>query len=233
MKAIILVGGLGTRLRPLTFAVPKPLLAVGDKPMLQWIVEGLRDEGITEIVLATGYLAPLIEAFCGDGSRLGVSITYVREPAPLGTAGPLALLRDRIRDDELVLLMNGDVVTRTSCPAMIDFARARGFELTVGCVERTRTSPYGVLTVAGDRVTGIEEKPVRTERVSAGIYVVKGSVLPLVPDGAFFTVPDLIARLVAQGRPVGAWPIREYWLGVEDLDDIQAVSTWLEGERGA
>jgi NDP-sugar pyrophosphorylase family protein len=234
VKAVVLVGGLGTRLRPLTFAVPKPLLAVGDKPMLQLILEQLRDANVTEIVLATGYLAPLIEAFCGDGSRFGVKVSYVRETEPLGTAGPLSLLRDRVARDELLVLMNGDIVTRARFAEMIEFARAGGFELTVGYVDYVYKSPFGVLTVEGDEVVGIAEKPRVDYRVSAGVYVVRGSALALVPDRAFFTVPDLIAAVRARGRPVGAYHIREFWLGVEDLTDIEAVGRLLrEGEAGA
>ena len=234
MKAVVLVGGLGTRLRPLTFAVPKPLLAVGDKPMLQLILEQLRDAGVTEIVLATGYLAPLIEAFCGDGSRFGVAVSYVREPRPLGTAGPLSLVRDRVAKDEFVVLMNGDIVTRARFENLIAFARKGDFDLTVGYVDYVYKSPYGVLEVEGDEVVGIEEKPRVDYRVSSGIYVVKGSALPLVPDGAAFTVPDLIGALRAAGRRVGAYHIREFWLGVEDLGHIETVSRLLrDGEADA
>lgn len=230
MKAVVLVGGLGTRMRPLTFAVPKPLLAVGEKPILQWIVEGLRDAGVTEIVLATGYLAPLVEAFCGDGSRFGAKISYVHESRPLGTAGPLSLVRERIADDEWFVLMNGDIVTRANYATMLDFARRRAFELTVGYVDYVYTSPYGVLSVEGDRVVGIQEKPKVDYRVSSGIYAVKGSVLPLVPDDTFFTVPDLIARLTSLERPVGAYHVREFWVGVENLDQIETVTRLLRDE---
>ena len=232
MKAVILVGGLGTRLRPLTIAVPKPLLAVGDKPMLQLIVEQLRDAGFDEIILATGHLAPLIEAFCGDGSRFGVSVTYVRESRPLGTAGPLSLVRDRIGRDERFVLMNGDIVTRARFKDFMEFARVGDFELTVGTVDYAYQSPYGVLTVEGDEVTGITEKPRVNYCVSSGIYVLKGSVLNLIPDDTFFTVPDLIQAMRAAGRAVGAYRIRELWLGVEDHDQLDAAAKlWKDAGR--
>src|SRR5260370_7492167 len=111
-KAVILVGGLGTRLRPLTFSIPKPLLPVGEKPILQLIIEQLRASGVSELILATGYQAELIQAFCGDGSKLGVRIRYVKEPTALGTAGPLSLVRDHFRENEFFLLMNGDILTQ-------------------------------------------------------------------------------------------------------------------------
>src|ERR1700741_3911674 len=111
MRAVVLVGGRGTRLRPLTFAVPKPLIAIGQKPILHLILEQLKRTGFDDIVLATGYLAELIESFCADGSRFGIRISYVREQQALGTAGPLALLRQTIAADEFFLLMNGDIMT--------------------------------------------------------------------------------------------------------------------------
>jgi len=230
MKAVILVGGLGTRLRPLTIAVPKPLLAVGEKPMLQHIIEQLRDAGCVEIVLATGYLGSLIEAFCGDGSRFGVQVSYVREERPLGTAGPLSLVRDLVAPDEFFVLMNGDIVTRVNFTNLIAFAKTGDFDLTVGYVDYTYQSPYGVLTVEADRIVGIEEKPRVEYRVSSGIYVVKGTAPPRVPDDTFFTIPDLIQTLHALGRPVGAYHIREFWLGVEDLDHIETVTEFLRGD---
>jgi len=112
MKAVILAGGLGTRLRPLTFSIPKPLLPIGEKPILEFIFEHLRKFAIKEIILSTGYQSELIRVFCGDGSKFGVKIDYVKENKALGTAGPLSLMRDRFSRDETFVLMNGDVVTK-------------------------------------------------------------------------------------------------------------------------
>lgn len=232
MKAMVLVGGLGTRLRPLTFAVPKPLLAVGDKPMLQLIFEQLKRGNCDEIVLATGYLAELIEAFCGDGSRFGLKISYVRESKPLGTAGPLTLIRDRLGADEFLVLMNGDVITRLEFPKMIDFARVNDFDLTVGYVPFTYQSPYGVLTIKDQQVTAVTEKPEVHYSISSGIYVVKSSCLDLIPDSTFFTMPDLMQKLHGQGRRVGAYRIDEFWLGVEDLTQMEKVRSFLGHEAG-
>lgn len=221
MKAIVLAGGLGTRMRPLTFAVPKPLLAVCEKPILQWILEQLRDAGFNEITVATGYLSELIQAFCGDGSRFGVRVNYIHETEPLGTAGPVSLLRDRIRRDEFFLVMNGDIVTKLDFARFIEYARTRDFELTVGYVNYKYQSPFGVLTVdSRDHIVGIIEKPEVNYSVSGGIYALKGTALDYIPYDQHFTVPDLIEKLHANRRPVGAYRIDEFWRGVENPEHI-------------
>jgi len=234
MKAIVLAGGLGTRLRPLTFAVPKPLLAIGEKPILQHIIERLAAAGCDEIILATGYLSELIRAYCGDGSRFGTHIRCIKEAQPLGTAGPLTLLRGQISPDEFFILMNGDIVTQLDYGKMLAFARTRNYELTVGYVHHTYQSPFGVLTINGqDEITNIVEKPSVRHSVSGGIYVVKGSALAHIPDHHFFTIPDLIQKLRASRKPVGAYLIREFWQGVENLDHIERVREALDGNKNS
>jgi NDP-sugar pyrophosphorylase family protein len=221
MKAVLLVGGLGTRLRPLTFSIPKPLLPVGERPIVQIIIEQLRDAGIDELILATGYQAELVEAFCGDGSKFGVSISYVKEPAPLGTAGPIGLVRDRIAPDEHFLLMNGDILTQLDFRAFTDAARADHLDLLVGYTSYVNTLPFGVLTIRDGLVEGVVEKPSQEYLVSAGIYCVRASAMPLVPDGVFFTVPDLMKALISAGRKVGGYHIRESWMGLEHADHFE------------
>src|SRR5258708_38220682 len=131
-KAVILVGGLGTRLRPLTFSIPKPLLPVGEKPILQIIIEQLRASGVSELILATGYQAELIQAFCGDGSKLGVRISYVKEPTALGTAGPLSLVRGHFRENKFFLLMHGDILTQLDFRSFLSYAQEDDCDLLVG-----------------------------------------------------------------------------------------------------
>lgn len=221
MKAVLLVGGLGTRLRPLTFSIPKPLLPVGEKPILQIILEQLREAAIRDIVLATGYQAELIQAFCGDGSKFGVNISYVKEDKPLGTAGPLSLVRERFAADEYFLLMNGDILTQMDFRAFLDSSRKNNWDLTVGYTKYVYQSPFGVLTLKDNRVQGIVEKPSQNYSISAGIYCVKGSSLQWIPDGTFFTVPDLMRQLIAAGRKVGAYHIPECWIGLESIDHFE------------
>ncbi len=221
MKAVLLVGGLGTRLRPLTFSIPKPLLPVGEKPILQIILEQLREAAIRDIVLATGYQAELIQAFCGDGSKFGVSISYVKEEKPLGTAGPLSLVRDRVAPDEYIVLMNGDILTKLDFRAFLDSGRKNNWELTVGYTKHVYRSPFGVLTLNNNLIEGIVEKPSQEYSISAGIYCVRGSALQWVPDATFFTVPDLMRQLIAAGKKVGAYPIPECWIGLESIEHFE------------
>jgi NDP-sugar pyrophosphorylase family protein len=223
MKAMILAGGLGTRLRPLTFSIPKPLLPVGEKPILQIIIEQMKSANIEEIILATGYQAELIRAFCGDGSRFGVRISYVHERKPLGTAGPLAMARHCFAPDETFLVMNGDIITKMNLADFLDTAAKRHCDLTVGYTKHVYRSPFGVLTIVDDQVAGIVEKPAHEYSVSAGIYCVRTAALQYVPDETFFTMPDLMHALIAAGRTVAAHYVRECWLGIESVENFEEV----------
>ena len=236
MKAVVLVGGMGTRLRPLTFSIPKPLLPVGETPLLQFIIERLAACGIDEVVLATGYQAELIHAFCGDGTRFGVRIDYVHEEQPLGTAGPLSLVRDRVADDEHFVLMNGDVLTTLDFRNLFDFAARNDHDLTIAYTKYVYESPFGVLNIVDGSVVDIVEKPAVDYSISAGIYVIRGSVLGHVPEG-FFTMPQLTEVLLAGGRSVGAFYLDEFWLGLETVarfedavEELQRVSSAMRGE---
>jgi len=229
VKAVILVGGQGKRLRPLTFAIPKPLLPVGEKPVLQLLIEQLRAAGIPELVLATGHQAELIRAFCGDGSRFGVSIAYVHEEIALGTAGPLDLAREHLQGEDRFLLLNGDVVAELDFRRFVEAARQAACDLTVSYTRYRYRSPYGVLTIAGDTVQDIVEKPEQEFYISAGIYCLTPAALDLVPQGVFFTMPELIHRLLAAGRKVYAYPLEGYWIGLESVEHFDEALRRLEG----
>lgn len=231
VKAVLLVGGLGTRLRPLTFSIPKPLLPIGETPILQIIIERLRDADIREIILATGYQAELIRAFCGDGSKFGVTVDYVHEERPLGTAGPLSLVRPRITGDEYLILMNGDILTSVDFGALVEFARSWRCDLTVGYTTYSYRSPFGVLAIEEHQVKGIVEKPAHDYLISAGIYCLRGSALQYVPEGEFFTMPDLMRRFINDGKPIGAYRIREAWMGLESITHFEEAVRALEGLR--
>lgn len=225
---MILAGGMGTRLRPLTFSIPKPLLPVGETPILQRIVEQLRDAGIRDLVLATGYQAELIRAFCGDGSRFGVSIYYVHEHQPLGTAGPASALQGRLAPGELLLLMNGDLITDLDFRAFIESSRASGCDLTVAYAKHKYRSPYGVLTIENEAVQGVTEKPETEYAVSAGIYCLSATALDLIPRDSFFTMPDLISNLLAAGKRIHAYPIEGLWMGLENIEHFSEALRRLE-----
>ncbi len=230
MKAMILAGGMGTRLRPLTFSIPKPLLPVGEKPILQKIIEQLRDAGITDLVLATGYQAELVRAFCGDGSKFGVSVTYVHEHQPLGTAGPAGALKGQIPPGELLLLMNGDLITDLDFRAFIESSRVSACDLTVAYAKYTYRSPYGVLSIADGAVQGVMEKPETEYAISAGIYVLTSAALDLIPTDTFFTMPDLMSRLLAEGKRIHAYPITGTWMGLESIEHFNEALAKIQQE---
>jgi NDP-sugar pyrophosphorylase family protein len=230
MKAMILAGGMGTRLRPLTFSIPKPLLPVGEKPILQKIMEQLRDAGITDLVLATGYHAELIRAFCGDGSKFGVSITYVHEHQPLGTAGPAGALKRQLTAGELLLLMNGDLITDLDFREFVESSRASACDLTVAYAKHTYRSPYGVLSIADGAVQGVTEKPATEYAISAGIYCLSGAALDLIPEETFYTMPELMTTLLAAGKRIHAYPIAGTWMGLESIEHFSEAVQKLQPE---
>lgn len=228
MRAILLAGGLGTRLRPLTFAVPKPLIPVGDKPVLEIILNTLKSFGITDFYLALGYKAELIQAYFQDGSQFGVKIHYVREEKRLGTAGPLRLVRDRFTIKEPILVMNSDIITEADFGDLYAFHLREHAELTVAVRHYTYTVPYGVLELDGAQVLSIRERPVRDFEISCGIYVISPHLFDLVPEGEFFDMPQLICRAIDQRHRVSAYYIRQKWLAIETLQHLvdEAGGNW-------
>lgn len=234
MKAVILAGGKGVRLRPLTYTIPKPLLPVGEKPILEEIVEWLKSYGVRDLILAVGYRAELIETYFRDGSQLDVQIDYVREAHPLGTAGPLSLVRRAfdLPPGDPLLAMNGDFLTDLDLRAFVDFHRAGGYEITVATRAFEMQHPYGVIEVDGERVTGIVEKPVETDIVSAGIYALQPSALDAIPHDRFFDIPDLVNALLAEGRSVGAYQFAGQWIAIDRIEELEDAARLIR-ERHA
>jgi dTDP-glucose pyrophosphorylase len=216
--AVLMAGGAGSRLRPLTEATPKPLLRVGGKPLLEILVERLRATGVREFFVTVNYKSDMIEDYFGDGSRLGVRIRYVREPEPLGTAGSLRLIEGLSAIP--FLLVNGDILTKCDFRALLAFHERHAADVTVGTVPYEVDLPYGILEVDGDRVAALAEKPRLDFLINSGIYVIDPSVIALIPPARVFDVPDLVRALVAAGRRVIGFPIREYWLDVGRHDDL-------------
>jgi NDP-sugar pyrophosphorylase family protein len=223
MKAVVLAGGQGNRLRPYTFTVPKPLLPLGDRPLLNYIVAQLARCGVRDIILALGYQAELIRAYCGDGSRFGVRVAYVTEPRPLGTAGPIALCRPLLDPAEAFLVMNGDIVTQLDFRRLAAFHRERGAQLTIGYVHHRWESPFGVLRLDGDIVRGIVEKPAYVNPVSAGIYCISPQAARLVPDDTVMTMPELAEQVWRAGGTVAACEITEFWRALETRDQFEQL----------
>ncbi len=228
MKAIVLAGGKGTRLRPMTFSIPKPLLPIAEKPILEIILQNFKKFGIDEVIISLGYQGELIKAFCGDGKKFGLKVNFVDEDKPLGTAGPLSLMKDYFDRDETFVLMNGDIFTQLDFAKMIDYHKKAQNKLTIGYRKYEHKLPFGVLKLDADMLTGIMEKPATKYNVSAGIYILNSSIIELVPDNSFFTMPDLAEALMKKSQRVGAYNIEEYWLGIENIGHFNEVIKELE-----
>lgn len=219
--AVVMAGGRGQRLRPLTDKVPKPLLRVGSSSIVERIIATLAAAGIRRVFLSVNYKAEAFEERLGDGERLGVTLEYVRERTAMGTAGALSLLPEM--PDAPIVVTNGDIMTRLDFARLVEHHRSTGAALTVAAVEHQSQSPYAVLEVNGDRVTALVEKPVRRDLCNAGIYVLDPKVLTLVPKDTALDMPDLIARAIAAGMPVRVFPITEKWFDIGSPEDFERV----------
>ncbi len=225
MKAIILAGGLGTRLRPLTFAIPKPLIPVGERPILEVLIENLKAHGVVDIYLAVGYKAELIQLYFQDGQRFGVNIHYSQEEKRLGTAGPLRLIRERFKLSEPVLVMNSDIITKLNFEDFYQSHLTEDAAITVGIREYEYIVPYGVVKTEEMQISSIEERPKLSFNISCGIYVVNPNIVDLVPQDQFFDMPDLIRVAVRSGNRTRAYKIREQWVAIESLGDLTEESS--------
>ena len=219
MKAVILAGGLGTRLKPFTEIIPKPLLPIGEKSVLEIQIEHLKTRGFNEIYLATNYKSEYIENFFGDGSRYGVKLKISKEEKPLGTVGPLTLLRDELT--EPFLMMNGDVLTLLNFREMYDFAISKDTMLTIGIKEYLMPFAFGNVFYDGDYVTGIEEKPDIKHKILAGVYIFKPEILDIIPDNDYFGMDNLIHKMLREKNPIAKYEIKEYWLDIGQVTDYQ------------
>ncbi len=219
MKAVILAGGLGTRLKPFTEAIPKPLLPIGEKSILELQISRLMQYGFEDIFVATYYKADYIRSFLGDGSRFGARVTVSREDKPLGTCGPLSLLRDEL--DEPFLMMNADVLTLLDLGELYDFALNVAADFVVATKEIMTPFSFGRIWSDGDMITKMEEKPELKTEILAGIYIMKPPVLALVPSNTYFGIDTLLKNMLADGIPVAKYLIKEFWLDIGQLDDYE------------
>jgi NDP-mannose synthase len=227
-KAVILAGGRGTRLAPYTMVFPKPLMPLGETPILEVIVRQLVRCGFADITLAVGHLAQLIESYFGDGERLGVRIRYSREDTALGTAGPLAGITGL---DDPFLVMNGDVLTTLDYGAFLDDHVESGAAASVATFQRTYTVDFGVVQTASDRVVGYVEKPTTVCRVSMGINALSPQVLKRLQPGERLDMPDLLLQLIDAGEVVRAVPFEGRWLDIGRHDDFAAAQDEFAAHR--
>lgn len=220
---VLMAGGLGMRLRPITDDVPKPLVQVGSKPILETILESFVSQGFYRFYISVNYKAELIKAHLGDGSHWGVDIVYLNEETQRGTAGSLSL----IPQEELpgqVLVMNGDLLTKLNFGQLLDFHRRHQSAATLCVREYDYQIPYGVVENEGHRMVSIREKPVQRCLVNAGVYVLEKQALAYIPAHGSFDMTDLFDRLVQDGRKATVFPIREYWLDIGRVEDLTRAS---------
>ena len=217
---LLMAGGFGKRLYPLTREVPKPLLPVGEKPILQTILEQLAEGGFSQFFLAVHYRSEQVRAHFGDGSKWGVRIEYLEERQPLGTAGALSLL-DQTMIDAPLLMMNGDLLTRLDFSQLVDYHSEHGGLATMCVREYDFQIPYGVVHGDGDQVTDIIEKPVQKFFVNAGIYILEPELLGQCRPDEAIDMPDLLRQVVNDGRKVSMFPIHEYWLDIGRMEEYE------------
>jgi NDP-mannose synthase len=225
MKAVVLAGGRGTRLSPYTSVLPKPLMPLGERSVLEILLEHLRQYGFRDVTLCVGYLSHLIRAVFDNGRVPGVKLDFVHEQERLGTAGPLRLVPDLT---DSFLAMNGDVLTSLDLRALADHHRRSGNLVTIAAQHRMEKVDFGILNIdnRSARVVGYEEKPEFELRVSMGIYVMQREVLDWIPPG-YFDFPDLVVKLVNGGEPVGVYMHQGYWCDIGRHDDYErAVADW-------
>lgn len=221
VTAVVMAGGFGRRLRPLTDAMPKPMLRIGGEPILERVVGQLRDAGVLRINISVHYKKETIIDHFGDGSRFGVEITYIDEEKPLGTAGAIASIP---RGDHTTLVMNGDVLTTVDFRAMLDFHRRHRALLTMAVACYEINIPYGVVTLDDAYIRGLVEKPIARHFINTGIYLLENEACGLIPQQQFYNMTDLIERLLEEKKNVVGFPLREYWRDIGRPEDFEQAN---------
>jgi dTDP-glucose pyrophosphorylase len=222
-KVVLMAGGLGTRLSPLTDTTPKPMLHVGNKPILETIIENFSKYGYTEIILSVNYKSHIIQDYFGDGEQFGVKITYVHETKRMGTAGALSLMRNSL--SEPFYVMNGDLLTNINFEHMHDYHLSHDAVATMAVREYDFQVPYGVVNIEDGKVVSIEEKPTHKFFVSAGIYMLSPEVLECILNDEFLDMPTLFEKLIKEKQRAVSFPIREYWLDIGRMSDYERANS--------
>lgn len=216
---VLMAGGLGKRLRPLTDTVPKPLLKVGSKPILETILENFIDSGFYRFYISVNYKSEMIENHFGDGSRYGVEIKYIHEKKRMGTAGALFFLPEKLTEPAIV--MNGDLLTKVDFGEFVDFHNEQKAIATMGVREYSYQVPYGVIDYDGAKIVQIKEKPTQLYYINAGMYVLSPEAIAHINEEKFLDMPDLFNQLIAEKAKTTAYPIKEYWMDIGKIDDFE------------
>lgn len=223
-RVVLMVGGLGTRLRPLTESTPKPMLPVGGKPILQTIVENLVSHGFVNILMCTGYKSQLIQAFFKDGVEFGANIEYILEEKRMGTAGALSLLRGRQKPCDPFIVMNGDILTNVNYENMMAYHINNEAKSTMCVREYDFQVPYGVVTLENILIKNIDEKPLHKFFVSAGIYILDSSCIGMIPKNEYYDIPSLFEEMIKNNDKVISFPLHEYWLDIGKIEEYNKAN---------
>ena len=226
-SVVLMVGGLGSRLRPLTEDVPKPMLEVGGKPILETILDRFKRHGFKNFYLCVNYMAEMIQDYFGNGADMGVSIEYVRETDRKGTAGALSYLKNQLEGDFFV--MNGDLLTSTNFEHFLQFHQNNKAVATMGVRNYEFEVPYGVVNIENEKFVGITEKPRHKFFVNTGIYILNSAVLQYVPDNCFYDMPTLFQKLLDKEATVQTFPLREYWIDIGHINELNRAKKEYSG----
>ena len=218
-RVILMAGGLGTRLRPLTENIPKPLLKVGNKPILETIIENFAKYGFANITISVNYKADMIKEYFGDGSKLGVNIDYIEETKRLGTAGALSLIKNR--PQEPFFVMNADLLTNVNFSHLLDFHSFENSIATMCVREYDYQVPYGVIETNGSDIVSIKEKPIQSFFVNAGIYTLSPQVFEIIPKNEFYDMPTLFEDMIQKELKTISFPVHEYWMDIGRMADFE------------
>jgi dTDP-glucose pyrophosphorylase len=229
-KFVIMAGGFGTRLQPLTNLCPKPMIKVGDKPILEHIILNAKRNGFRNFVISVHFLGHLIEEYFGDGQKLGVEIEYLREESPLGTAGALSLLTNV--PNEPIVVTNGDVLTSIDYRSILEFHEQQRAAITMAVRPHEMKNPYGVVEIDGLKVVGYTEKPITRTYINAGIYVLAPSTCQNLQKSVRQDMPDLIDTFRRNGSEVLAYPLHESWFDIGRIIDLDSAQTSFSGPMG-
>lgn len=227
--AVILAGGKGTRLKPYTLAFPKPLVPLGNMPVLEIILRQLKQEGFRQVNIAVNHQAELIEAYCGNGSKYGMEIKYFLEDKPLGTVGPLGNMKNDLPENFIV--MNGDVLSDISYHHFLINHTDKNAVFTIACYERIQKVDYGVLKIKDGILTGFQEKPQLNYEVSMGIYAVNRSILKMIPENCSFGFDDLMYKLLREKIRVNTYKYNGYWMDIGRPEDYEQAAMDMESGK--
>lgn len=220
MKAVILAGGLGTRLKEFTQVIPKPLLPMGEKSLMELQIISLKENGFKDIYVATNYKADYVQAFLGNGTKYGVKLHFSKENKPLGTCGPLSLLKNEL--NEPFILMNGDILTKLNFKKFYNFGKKSKSNLTIGTKIITTPFRFGnVKTDKNNYIKSIEEKPELKFEILAGIYLFKPEIFKIIPDNTYYGIDTLIKDMLQKKQKISKYLIEEYWLDIGQIEDYR------------